>query len=126
MADNKINFLVNLKDVEKKNKYRFGGLFAQAQPNVYDLKLFADSLLLNYEKWIIADNNLVRLNNGDVNISNFAISHDNQQLSLNSQSQQADAPLDIKLSGFRINTLTAFAKQDTALADGVINGVATI
>lgn len=126
VADNKINFLVNLKDVENKNKYRFGGLFAQAQPNVYDLKLFADSLLLNYQKWSIAENNLVRLNNGDVNIANFAISHGNQQLSLNSQSTEANAPLDIKLSGFRINTLTAFAKQDTALADGVINGVATI
>ena len=72
VADNKINFLVNLKDIENKNKYRFGGLFEQPQTNNYTLKLYPDSLLLNYDKWNIANENIVRLNNGDVNISNFA------------------------------------------------------
>ena len=126
VADNKINFLVNLKDVENKNKYRFGGLFEQPQTNTYALKLYPDSLLLNYDKWNIANDNIIRFNNGDVNISNFAISNGNQQLSVNSQSQSANAPMDIKLKDFRINTLTAFAKQDSALVDGIINGVAMI
>lgn len=126
IADNKINFLVNLKDIEKKNKYRFGGLFEQQQTNVYALTLYPDSLLLNYDKWNVANNNLIRLNNGDVNFSNFAISNGAQQLSVNSQAQAANSPMDIKLKDFRIATLTAFAKQDTAMIDGVINGAAMI
>jgi translocation and assembly module TamB len=126
VADNKINFLVNLKDIENKNKYRFGGLFEQQETNNYTLKLYPDSLLLNYDKWNIANDNIVRLNNGDVNISNFALSNGNQQLSLNSQAQTENSPMDIKLKDFRINTLTAFAKQDTALVDGVINGEAVM
>ena len=126
VADNKINFLFNLKDIDNKNKYRFGGLLEQPQTNNYTLKLYPDSLLLNYDKWIIGNDNLVRINNGDVNVSNFAISNGNQQLSVNSQTQTANAPMDIKLKDFRINTLTAFAKQDTALIDGIINGAATI
>jgi hypothetical protein len=126
VADNKINFLVNLKDIANKNKYRFGGLFDQPQTNLYNLKLYPDSLLLNYDKWTIANDNIVRLNNGDVNISNFTITRGQQQLSVNSQSTAANSPMDIKLKDFRINTLTAFAKQDSALVDGVINGVAMI
>lgn len=126
IADNKINFLVNLKDVENKNKYRFGGLFEQPQTNIYTLKLYPDSLMLNYDKWSISNDNIVHLNDGDVNIRNFAISNGNQQLSVNSQSPAANAPMDIKLTQFRINTITAFAKQDSALIDGVINGVAMI
>lgn len=34
--------------------------------------------------------------------------------------------MDIKLTDFRINTITAFAKQDSALVDGIINGQAMI
>jgi len=126
ISDNKINFLVNLKDIDNKNKYRFGGLFGQPQTNLYTLKLYPDSLMLNYDKWNISNDNLIRLNNGDVNISNFAISNGKQQLSINSQTQAANAPMDIKLSAFRINTITAIAKQDSALIDGIINGVAMI
>jgi translocation and assembly module TamB len=126
VADNKINFLVNLKDIDNKNKYRFGGLFEQPQTNNYTLKLYPDSLLLNYDKWTIANDNIVRINNGDVNVTRFAITSGKQQLSVNSQSQAANAPMDINLKDFRINTLTAFAKQDTALVDGIINGVAMI
>jgi translocation and assembly module TamB len=126
IADNKINFLLNLKDIEKKNKYRLGGLFEQPETNIYTLKLYPDSLMLNYDKWNIANNNLIRLNNGDVNISNFAITRGRQQLSINSESSVANSPIDIKLTDFRINTITAFAKQDSALVDGIINGVAMI
>jgi translocation and assembly module TamB len=126
VASNKINFLVNLKDIEKKNKYRLGGLFEQPETNNYTLKLYPDSLLLNYDKWNIANDNIVRINGGDVNITNFAISNGKQQMSVNSQSQTANSPIGIKLKDFRINTLTAFAKQDTALVDGIINGVAMI
>ncbi|HUQ67134.1 MAG TPA: translocation/assembly module TamB domain-containing protein, partial [Flavitalea sp.] len=106
--------------------YRLGGLFEQPETNIYTLKLYPDSLMLNYDKWTIANNNLVRLNNGDVNISNFAITKGRQQLSINSQTASANAPMDIKLTDFRINTITAFAKQDSALVDGIINGVAMI
>ncbi|MBL7700403.1 MAG: translocation/assembly module TamB domain-containing protein [Chitinophagaceae bacterium] len=126
VADNKINFLVNLKDVEKKNKYRLGGQFDQSQDGALDFKLYRDSLLLNYDKWLIAENNLIRMNKGDVNVTNFNISNDEQQLSINSQSRESNSPIDIKLGKFKISTITAFAKQDTALVDGVINGAVMI
>ena len=126
IADNKINFLVNLQDVNEKNKYRFGGIFAQPQQGSYTLTVDPRTLMLNYYKWVIAADNLIRLNNGDVNIRNFAINKGPQQLRLNSTSDSSNSPLDIILTQFRIGTITAFAKQDSLLVDGLINGRATI
>lgn len=122
ISDNKINFLLNFKDIDDKNKYRLGGLFEQPEPGIYALSLKPDQLLLNYDKWNVADNNLVRLDSGDINISNFIISKTGQQLAINSTSTERNSPLEIKFGNFRIGTLTAFAKQDTALADGTMNG----
>jgi hypothetical protein len=126
IADNKINFLVNLKDIDRKNKYRFGGLFEQPQQGIYALKFNPDSLMLNYDKWNMAKDNLVKLNKGDINIRNFTISKGVQQLSINSSSETSNSPMDIKLKDFRIATITAFAKQDSAFIDGIINGQAMI
>jgi hypothetical protein len=126
VADNKINFLVNLQDAKEKNKYRFGGLFAQPENGVYTLKMNPDSLLLNYDKWQMTADNLLRMNKGDINVHNFAVSRRGQELKINSASAAANSPLDITLSQFRIGTITGFAKQDTALIDGVIDGKVTV
>ena len=122
VAGNKINFLVNLKDLNRRNKYRLGGIFDQPKTGVYALSLNPDSLMLNYDKWNIAGNNVVKLDSGDINISNFAISKSGQVLSLNSTTSERNSPLEVKFDSFRIGTLTAFAKQDSLLADGTING----
>lgn len=122
IANNKINFLLNLKDQDSKNKYRLGGRFEQPQTGIYALALDPGELLLNYDKWNLADNNLISLNNGDIHITDFLLSKGGQQLSLNSTEPGANSPLEVRFGNFRIGTLTAFAKQDTALADGVING----
>jgi translocation and assembly module TamB len=122
IADNKIDFLVNLKDQDNKNKYRLGGLFEQPQPGVLTVAMKPGDLLLNYDKWNIPENNIIKLNNGDINISNFIIAKSGQELSINSTSSEKNSPLEVKFANFRIGTITAFAKQDTALADGTING----
>lgn len=126
VANNKIDFLLNFKDQNNRNKYRLGGVFAQLQPETYSLSLNPDSLLLNYNRWTIAQNNAVKLKQGDVNISDFTVSYKGQELSLNSASADRNAPLEVKFANFRIGTLTAFARQDSLLADGVINGQAVV
>ena len=126
IADNKVNFLLNLKDVNEKNKYRVGGMFEQLDSVSYAFRINPDSLMLNYDRWSMAADNLVRMRNGDINIRNFTISSKNQELSINSAADEANAPMNIKLTQFRIGTLTAFANQDSLLIDGVINGAAEV
>ncbi len=124
IANNRINFIIGIKDKNANNKYTLGGMLAQPEPGVYTLALRADSLLLNYDRWTLAQNNLIRFNsnNGDINISNFILGKDAQQLSIQSTSTAVNSPLQANFGNFRIGTITGFLKQDTLLADGSING----
>jgi len=124
IADNRINFMVGIKDKNASDKYRLGGIVNQPEFGVYTLALRADSLLLNYDPWTLAQNNMMRLNtnNGDINISNFTLSKGTQQLSIQSSSTAINAPLQVTFGNFRIGTITGFLKQDTLLADGSLNG----
>ena len=116
--------MVGIKDKNANNKYVLGGTFDQPQPGVYALALRPDSLLLNYSRWTLAQSNLVRFNSntGDINVSNFILGKDAQQLSIQSASTTVNSPLQVNFSNFRIGTITGFLKQDTLLADGSLNG----
>ncbi len=126
IANNNISFLVDVDDKSNKDKYQLGGVLAQPSLQVYTVSLQPDQLLLNYDRWNVAQNNLIRLDAGDINISNFAISRNEQQLTINSASQTRNAPLNVNFANFRIATITAFAKQDTLLVDGRINGTVNL
>src|SRR5207244_621384 len=56
IKDNKIDFAVNSRDKIDKNKYHLAGLFEQPEKGAYRLSIKRDSLLLNYDKWNIAQN----------------------------------------------------------------------
>jgi translocation and assembly module TamB len=123
LANNAINFLMNVRDKENKPKYRFGGLFRQPETGVYALSLNPDSVLLDYDKWNIPADNMVSLNKGDIHVANLILAKGNQQLGINSTAAAPNAPLNVTFSNFRIGTITGFIKQDTLLADGTVNGV---
>lgn len=126
VANNAIDFLANIEDAARKSKYGFGGNFKQVGTDSYTLTLDPKVLLLNYDTWSVPQDNLVRLDRGDINIHNLVLAKNEQRLSLNSVSAERNSPLDVQFSQFRIATLTAFMKQDTLLADGRINGVAQV
>lgn len=124
VANNQVNFMLGIKDRIAKDKYRLGGLLNQPEPGVYALSLRPDSLLLNYDKWTLPENNMMRFNssNGDINVTNFILGKGAQQLSIQSTSTAVNSPLQVKFGNFRISTITAFLKQDTLVADGSLNG----
>lgn len=122
VQNNNIEFLVDIKDINKKDKYMLGGIFSQPQFGSYALTLDPERMLLNYDKWTIASGNQIRLREGDIHVSGFDLSRNEQQLKINSLSAGPNAPLQVDFANFRIATISGFMKQDTLLADGKING----
>ncbi|MEP7257698.1 MAG: translocation/assembly module TamB domain-containing protein [Flavitalea sp.] len=122
IANNAINFLANIKDKASKNKYRMGGTIAQPEPGDYAISFHPDSLMLNYDKWTIAPDNILKLHKGDIHVSDFILGKGAQQISVKSRTTEVNAPIDLEFNNFRIGTITAFANQDSLLADGTING----
>lgn len=124
IANNRINFMVGIKDKNAKDKYRLGGTVDQPEQGIIALTFRTDSMMLNYAQWTMARSNLIRFNsnNGDINITNFVLGRGDQHLKIQSNSPTVNAPLHVNFSNFRIGTITGFLKQDTLLADGILNG----
>jgi translocation and assembly module TamB len=120
--NNNINFGLNLEDKQEKDKYRLAGLF-QMQPNgVYRLSLAPDSLLLNYDRWMVAANNQILVTPDLIRADNFTLSKDGQSLAIQSAPGSGVQPLTVTFNDFRVATLTGFVQTDSLLADGVIDG----
>ncbi|MEO6315672.1 MAG: translocation/assembly module TamB domain-containing protein [Chitinophagaceae bacterium] len=126
IADNKIDFTLLNKDKAAKDKYRVAGLLEQPRKGEYAISLKPDSLMLNFDKWTVNNDNKIVYDGNGVNISKFELGKDNQLLSINSTSPAPDAPIDINFKDFRLSTLSAFVKPDSLFIDGILGGKAQL
>ena len=123
--NNKLDVNLNIKDNAKKTKYHVAGLFS-ALPNQYQFSFNPNGLMLNYENWTVAPDNFLQYGIGGILAHNFQLSRSGQSLTINSEPQQINSPLNVTFANFRIETLTSIASQDSLLAGGTINGNAVV
>ena len=82
--------------------------------------------MLNYTPWSVNADNALQFGSKGIMAKDFAITNSNQVLSINSDSQQMNAPITVDFKNFQIETLTRMAQQDSLQVGGVINGNAHI
>ncbi|MEP6794300.1 MAG: translocation/assembly module TamB domain-containing protein [Saprospiraceae bacterium] len=118
---------INLKeqDAEKRDLYRIAGEFTSVN-HVFKFSLLPDGLLLNKQSWAVSQDNLIQFGSEGIMVRNFNISNDGQSLMINSNPQQADAPLNIQFKDFKIETFTRLVTKDSLLAGGIVNGEASL
>ncbi len=126
IQNNNFNYTLDIKDKKSKDKYRLSGSFNQPSLNKYVFSLKPDSLLLNYDKWTVNQNNQIVIANKNINAHNFILSQGSQQLSVNSNGAGANAPLQVDFKNFKLATLTAFVQNDSVMVNGLLNGSAVI
>ncbi|MGZ3848212.1 MAG: translocation/assembly module TamB domain-containing protein [Flavisolibacter sp.] len=122
---NIIDFNLGTDDIRSRNKYYFSGTIQQPAAGTYAIRLKPDSLLLNYEKWTVAPDNLITIGTNNISAHDFLLQKGTQQLSINSLAGGQSQPLQIKFTAFRLATITGFIKSDSLLVDGVMNGDVT-
>lgn len=120
VANNEIISRVNIKDIDDKDKYQLGIRAKQANGAI--TVNLTDSLMLDYNGWAVNKTNYIKYDSTGIIIHNFAISNSGQSLSINSQSENVTAPVDVNLTDFHIKTLTNLANQDSLFMDGIVNG----
>ncbi|WPU95871.1 translocation/assembly module TamB domain-containing protein [Mucilaginibacter sabulilitoris] len=123
--DNKLDISLQVRDAEKKERYRIAGLFS-ILPNQYQFSFAKDGLLLDYLPWTANADNYLQYGPKGILAHNFTITNANQVLSVNSNPQEFNAPITVNFNNFRIEALTKMAKQDSLLVGGVIDGKAEI
>ncbi len=126
VANNTIDYALNIKDKAEKERYNLKGLLQQSQNGDYRFSIKPRDLLLNYKDWTIAADNNITVTDEGVHAEHFVLNQEQQQLSINSLSEAANAPVEISFSNFSIATLTGFVQPDSTLADGTLNGKITV
>ncbi|MGN6435644.1 MAG: translocation/assembly module TamB domain-containing protein [Agriterribacter sp.] len=122
LANNNVDLALNIKDKTGKQKYNLGALIHQLKGGIYEFSIDPEKLMLNYDTWVASEGNKITFNKGDIHAENFVLSQQAQQLSINSTSEEANAPMEIAFRDFRIATITGFVQPDSTLADGKLDG----
>jgi hypothetical protein len=116
--NNRIDFNLNIDDKNGNDKYYLSGLLTQPTQGNYTINLRPDSLMLNYDKWIVSANNSITITKDNIIADNFSLQKNDQRLSLQSEGQV----LNVGFTNFQLSTITAFMKSDSLLVNGSMNG----
>jgi len=126
VAKNQVDFALDVKDKKKTSQYFLAGLLSQVT-NGMKLSLKADSVVLDYTKWVMGHDNFIQYDStAGILVKNFSLSNAGQSFSINSTEQTINSPVRVDFKDFQIGTLTKIANQDSLLLGGVINGNAIV
>lgn len=124
-ANNILGVNIFLRDRQLKNKYVIGGNFQSINKD-FKFSLDPEKLLLDYEKWVVSQDNYIQFGASGILVNQFQISNSGQSLAINSNPTQPNAPLTVEFKDFQLETLTKFAETDTTLVGGRLNGTANV
>jgi translocation and assembly module TamB len=125
LAHNKLSTTLQSKDKKAKNKYVLSGALSQVN-NGLKFVFNPDSLLLNYQPWLVPADNFILYDSSGLIVRNFKLSRQGESITINTNGETAKSPLDLSFTDFKIKTISQFAEQDSLLVDGTINGKAEV
>jgi hypothetical protein len=120
VKDNTIEYLFQLKDLNDKDRYTIAGKL-KTQKGDSEISLNPDNLLLNYEKWKVTTDNLIRLDKNGIYANNFELSNNGNRLKLQSESEAPNAPLSISFENFEIESISNMLEKSDLQMGGKIN-----
>lgn len=124
VAQNQIDYALQLKDNKDKERYFLAGNVTNNQGNT--LLHLDKNALLNYENWLLPENNQIVSTPKGLIISDFKLEHEGSSISAQSQSPTANAPIAFAFENFDIQTLSSMVEKDDWQMSGKINGTALV
>ena len=125
VENNIVDYSVQLKDLKNKERYLIVGTLNSENGNS-DINLNPTNLILNYEKWNLSEENLIRIGKNGIYANNFELNKDGNSIKIQSESTQPNSPLAIDFKDFEIETLTNIAQKSNLQIGGKINGNAQL
>ena len=125
VENNILTYALEVKDTKDKQQYFIAGEFkAEDSKNIF--KIDAQNFVLNYDKWNIDPENVVEFGGKRLYINKFNLENSGNQLKIQSQGIQDNAPLQVDFVNFKIETIMNMVKKDKLLMQGLINGNALV
>lgn len=121
IAENQINYTITKKDEKEENQFIIAGNLKSVD-EITEISLNPNGLILDYKNWNVAENNKIQLSPNGILADNFTLSSNGNQISVQSETQDFNSPLNVGFQNFEIATITEIIKKDSLLAEGTING----
>ena len=125
IENNILSYALEIKDASKKQQYFIAGEWRRDKSKNI-LKIDSENFVLNYDKWNINAKNAIEFGNKRLYINQFYLEHSGNELKIQSQGNQNNAPLKIDFANFKIETILNMVKKDKLLMQGLINGSALV
>lgn len=125
VENNNLTYALEVQDSKQKQQYYIAGVF-KAEDSKNILKIDAENFVLNYDKWSIDPENVVEFGDKRLYINKFYLDNAGNQLKIQSQGTQNNAPLQVDFVNFKIETIMNMVKKDKLLMQGLINGNAVV
>lgn len=121
VENNILSYALEVKDAKDKQQYFIAGEFLHDKDkNV--VKLDAENFILNYDKWDMDPDNSIEFGDKRLHINKFYLSNSGNELKIQSEGEQNNAPLKLEFVNFKIETILSIVKKDELLMQGLING----
>ncbi|MXN89755.1 translocation/assembly module TamB [Flavobacterium sp. Sd200] len=125
IKNNVVKYRLDIEDRKKKQQYMLAGK-VEAKDGNTEIVLDPDGLMLDYIPWTIAQDNLIRFGENGLYANNFEMSNEGGAIKLQSESDTPNAPLNVELENFKIETITNMVQKEESKFHGTINGTANI
>lgn len=125
VENNILTYALEVKDVKDKQQYYIAGnLNHENSKNIF--KIDAENFVLNYDKWNVDPENAIEFGDKRLYINKFYLENSGNQLKIQSQGTDNNAPLQVDFVNFKIETIMNMVKKDELLMQGLINGNALV
>jgi hypothetical protein len=125
VAGNLLGIDLILRDRKLNDRYVLGGKFKSLGKD-FQFQFDPQRILLDYQRWSVSPDNYIQFGQSGILANQFNLSQGTQLLSINSVNATPNSPLKVEFKDFKIETLTKFAEQDSALVGGLINGTVDV
>ena len=121
VENNILTYALEVQDAKEEQQYFIAGnLNREGSKNIF--KIDAENFVLNYDKWNIDPENAIEFGGKRLYINKFFLDNAGNELKIQSQGNQDNAPLQVDFVNFKIETIMNIVKKDKLLMQGLING----
>ncbi len=125
VENNMLSYALEVKDASKKQQYFIAGEWLRDKTK-NTMKIDAKNFVLVYDKWNINTENAIEFDDKRLYIDKFYLNHSGNELKIQSQGNQVNAPMKVDFVNFKIETILDIVKKDKLLMQGLINGSALV
>ncbi|MHC0446171.1 translocation/assembly module TamB domain-containing protein [Flavobacterium sp. 3-218] len=125
VQNNILTYALEVQDAKQKQQYFIAGEF-KAEDSKNIVKLNPESFILNYDKWNVDPENAIEIGDKRLYVNKFNLNNNGNELKIQSQGTQDNAPLQVDFVNFKIETIMNMVKKDELLMQGMLNGNAVV